>query len=146
MIGFVDPDEDTGLEIILDHSSLEIPVDVLQEKLQHAAHSEGFAIGSVNVILSHKAAVHRLNREFLGHDYPTDVVSFPLNDSPDEPLEGEIHVDLDTALERAEEFDATFEREAMRYAIHGFLHLMGYNDTTAEERAVMRELEDRYLG
>lgn len=123
-----------------------IDVDVLYEKLQIAAQAEGVDIGSVSVILSHQQAVHDLNREFLDHDYPTDVVTFPMNDSADEPLEGEIHVDLDMATERAKEFRATFEQEAMRYAIHGLLHLIGYNDYTDEERTAMRKLEDKYLG
>jgi rRNA maturation RNase YbeY len=54
-------------------------------------------------------------------------------------------VDLDTAAERHDEFDTTFEREAFRYAVHGVLHLLGYDDASDAERTAMRETEDRYL-
>ncbi len=93
------------------------------------------------------AAVLALNRRHLGHDYLTDVLSFSLVDEDDPPgaVEGEVYVDLDTAAERCAEFGATFEQEAARYAVHGLLHLIGYDDATAEGRAAMRACEDRYL-
>jgi rRNA maturation RNase YbeY len=56
-----------------------------------------------------------------------------------------VYVDLDTAAERHEEFDTSFEEEARRYVAHGVLHLVGYDDRDADEQAVMRRLEDRFL-
>jgi rRNA maturation RNase YbeY len=60
-------------------------------------------------------------------------------------VEGEVYVDLDTAAERHEEFDTSFEREAYRYVIHGLLHLMGYDDATSEGQETMRQKENQYL-
>ncbi|MFN3595794.1 MAG: rRNA maturation RNase YbeY [Rubricoccaceae bacterium] len=109
---------------------------------------EGFTLGALGVILADHAAVHALNRDWLGHDYETDVLSFSLDD--DAParrvIDGEVYVDLDTAAERAPEFETTFEQEALRYVAHGVLHLAGYDDATDDARAFMRRLEDRYLG
>jgi rRNA maturation RNase YbeY len=112
-----------------------------------ALDGEGFAIADLSVVLADHAAVHALNRDWLGHDYETDVVSFVLDEAApgNRVVDGEVYVDLDTAAERAPEFDADFEEEALRYALHGLLHLMGYDDATETERRRMRSLEDRYL-
>ena len=56
-----------------------------------------------------------------------------------------MYVDLDTAAERHEEFDTTFEREAYRYVVHGVLHLLGYDDATEDGQQTMRALEDEYV-
>ena len=101
----------------------------------------------LSVVLADRATVHALNREWLGHDNPTDVVSFPLDEeaAAEGVIEGEVYVDLDTAAERAPEFGAAFEEEALRYVVHGLLHLAGHDDATDADRARMRALEDRYL-
>lgn len=85
-----------------------------------------------------------MNREFLEHDYPTDVLSFRISDEGD-ALEGEVYVDLDMAAERAPEFGTRFSHEAARYVVHGLLHLAGHDDAQPEQREHMRELENRYL-
>jgi len=101
----------------------------------------------LSVVLADRATVHALNREWLGHDNPTDVVSFPLDEeaAAEGVIEGEVYVDLDTAAERAPEFGGAFEEEALRYVVHGLLHLVGHDDATDADRARMRALEDRYL-
>ncbi|MDX1531742.1 MAG: rRNA maturation RNase YbeY, partial [Rhodothermales bacterium] len=120
----------------------------LERLLRRAAAAEGFTVRYLGVVLTDHAAVHALNRDFLGHDYETDVVSFPLDEAAvaERVVDGEVYVDLDTAAERAPEFGADFEEEARRYALHGLLHLMGYDDATDAERAAMRAREDRHLG
>ncbi len=119
----------------------------LEAVLRRAVAGEGFAVHYLGVVLTGRAEVHALNRDFLGHDYPTDVVSFPLEEGAvaERVVDGEVYVDLDTAAERAPEFGASFEDEATRYALHGLLHLMGHDDATDAERQAMRALEDRYL-
>lgn len=116
----------------------------LERLLRHVLAAEGASWESVDVILADHATVLELNRTYLGHDYLTDVLSFPLH-AEGEPVSGEVYVDLDTAAERHAEFGVTFEEEARRYAVHGLLHLLGYDDATPEERAAMHALEDRYL-
>jgi rRNA maturation RNase YbeY len=108
---------------------------------------EGFSIQELSIVLADHATVHALNRMWLDHDYETDVVSFPLDEAAiaDRRIDGEIYVDLDTAAERASDVGSSFEEEALRYAVHGLLHLMGHDDETEEQRTAMRVLEDRYL-
>ncbi len=97
-------------------------------------------------MLSDHATVHALNREFLSHDYETDVLSFPMNDEPDPSVvDGEVYVDLDTAHERCSEFGTTFKAETYRYVVHGLLHLLGYEDESPALKKEMRKKEDLYL-
>lgn len=98
--------------------------------------------GAITVIFVDAPTLLRMNRDFLGHDYHTDVITFPLEARP---LEGEIYIDLDTASAQAKEYGVRFYDEARRLVIHGTLHLLGYDDATADQRAAMSALEDRFL-
>ena len=88
--------------------------------------------------------IHELNRRYLDHDWPTDVLSFVLEDSP-ERLEGEIVVSAETAAARAGEYGWPPSDELLLYVLHGILHLLGYDDKTAEAEARMRDREAHYL-
>jgi rRNA maturation RNase YbeY len=120
--------------------------DTIERLVQHVVEAEDASLVHVGVVLSNHETVRRLNETYLDHDYNTDVISFSLqeNESPD-AVEGEVYVDLDTAAERHEEFDTTFERETYRYVVHGVLHLLGYDDATDEGQSTMRKREDTYL-
>ena len=91
--------------------------------------------------------IQKMNKQFLDHDYATDVLSFPLFDNENEEgiLEGEIAISYDTAHERAGEFGWGTENELLLYAIHGTLHLVGLSDQTEQERNVMRGAEKEIL-
>ena len=120
----------------------------MREAVERVAAGEALAVVELSIVLADHAAVRALNRDWLGHDYDTDVLSFPLDDEAAgrREIDGEVYVDLDTAAERAPEFDMPFELEALRYVVHGVLHLAGHDDATEAGRAAMRALEDRYLG
>ncbi len=97
---------------------------------------------SVSVILVDDAKIHAMNKEFLHHDYPTDIITFPLEE---DTIDGELYISLDTAARQAAEYGVSFTNELMRLAVHGTLHLVGYDDATDEERKEMSRLEDRYI-
>lgn len=103
---------------------------------------EGKSLESIGVIFCDHATLLELNREWLEHDWHTDVISFLLEE---DPIEGEVYIDVETAQERHEEFDSTLTSEIERYVIHGLLHLCGHDDATDEQRAAMQTLENRYL-
>jgi probable rRNA maturation factor len=103
---------------------------------------EGKAWAHLSVVLADHETVLSLNKEWLDHDWNTDVISFLLEEAP---IEGEVYVDVETAAERHGEFDAPLTEEILRYVVHGILHLCGHDDASEEERAAMRVLEDRYL-
>jgi len=138
------PSPSPTLSIEQAHPERHFNSEPLRALLRTVATGEDCTLGAVTVVLADHETVLRLNRDYLGHDYLTDVLSFDLSDGP-ERVDGEIYVDLDTASERHAEFNTTFEREVHRYAVHGLLHLIGYDDSSPEEQALMRRLEDRYL-
>ncbi|MFB6249680.1 MAG: rRNA maturation RNase YbeY [Salinibacter sp.] len=138
------------LSIEHDHSSRSVDADAVEALVRHVLEAEGARPVHVSIVLSDHDTVRRLNAAYLDHDYNTDVLSFSLRDedaaaAPAPTAEGEVYVDLDTAAERHEEFETSFEREAYRYVVHGVLHLLGYDDGTEEGRETMRALEDQYL-
>ena len=142
-----EPWAESGLEIHTAHEARRLDADLVRAVVEAVCAGEGVTVASLNVVLGDHALVHDLNREWLGHDYETDVVSFVLDEHAQARgvLDGEVYVDLDTAAERADEFGVTPEHEALRYVAHGVLHLVGHDDATDEQRDAMRALEDRYL-
>ena len=134
-----------GLEVHAAHASRQLSEAKVRAVVAAVCAGENVRVQSLGVVLADHALVHDLNREWLGHDWETDVVSFTLDEDAPGEIDGEVYVDLDTAAERAPEFGATAEREALRYVAHGVLHLAGHDDATDADRAAMRALEDRYL-
>jgi probable rRNA maturation factor len=98
----------------------------------------------ISIAVVDDATIHLLNRQHLGHDYPTDVLSFPLEDSPDR-LQGEIVVSADTAQQNAPDFGWSFTEELCLYVVHGALHLVGFRDKTTTEADLMRQAEREML-
>lgn len=143
---------DERISLQIQHPELTLAPHLCRRVLSHVADGEGVRIESLTVVLSDHQTVHDLNRRYLGHDYVTDVLAFDYSESASEAedagggaVDGEIYVDLDTAHERHEEFGVGFQHEALRYLIHGMLHLVGYVDETSGDKQEMRTLEDRYL-
>ena len=81
--------------------------------------------------------IHDVNRRFLGHDYPTDVIAFDLRGEIDDGLDGEIVVSVTTASHEAKSRDHGEVEELLFYCVHGTLHLLGYEDHEPERRARM---------
>lgn len=102
----------------------------------------GCESATVNVIYLNDEDIHKMNKEYLDHDYPTDVITFTLDE---DELEGEIYIGVETAEENAKKYDAKIEEELLRLAAHGALHLMNEDDSTDEERERMHKLENKYL-
>jgi rRNA maturation RNase YbeY len=149
----VPPEYSEPLSIEQDHPSRRLNPETLRSLIRHVVATEGATLTHLSLVLTNHDAVRRLNQSYLDHDYDTDVLSFSLRDGPapnalsaqDDGVEGEVYVDLDTAAERHEEFDTSFNREAYRYVVHGLLHLIGYDDAEPSGQAEMREKEDQYL-
>ncbi len=95
------------------------------------------------VIFTFNGFIRRINREFLRHNYVTDVITFCLG--KDGGAEGEIYINLDAAKKQANYYKIPYAEEVRRLLIHGTLHLIGYDDGTAVKRKKMSEKEDKYL-
>jgi len=98
----------------------------------------------VSVAIVDDETILQLNRQFLAHDYPTDVLSFALEDDPPR-LEGEIVVSVDTAHRCAVEAGWSPADELLLYVLHGALHLAGFGDKDPHDAAEMRAAESRLL-
>lgn len=104
----------------------------------------GYTAGEVSIAIVADAEMHEYNRQYLQHDYPTDVLSFVL-EAEAEYLVGQIIVSADYAAGEAAKFGWSIDDEVLLYAIHGALHLVGYDDQESELKAEMREQEKFYL-
>ena len=134
------------VEILDEQTILKPDLNRIREVCGFILADAGVNSGRVAVVLVDNETIQQYNREFLKHDFPTDVISFPLEERLEQGyLEGEILVSTETAKERAAEFQWSAEEEMLLYAVHGILHLTGYDDTTPEERVVMRQKEAEYL-
>lgn len=114
--------------------------------------AEGTPPGSeVDVTLVDDERIHELNREYRGADRPTDVLSFALNEGDmSEPeaarlLLGDVIISAERALAQSREYDHSLAREICYLAVHGTLHLLGYDHGTPEDTAVMRQKEEEAL-
>lgn len=138
------------LEIDISDRQTQLAVDLrrLREVVRHVLVEEGLPAARISLALVDDAAIHRLNREFLGHDYPTDVISFVLDQSPPGApgfLEGELVVSTETASRAAPAHGWTPHDELLLYVVHGLLHLCGYDDLADEARPAMRRRERQLL-
>lgn len=105
----------------------------------------GIRRGSLSLAVVDDAEMHRLNRLHLEHDYPTDVLSFLLENPSEEELEGEVIVSADTADREARLYGWSLTDELLLYVIHGCLHLVGHDDHADEDREQMRLAEKQVL-
>jgi probable rRNA maturation factor len=101
----------------------------------------------LEIVFLDDAAIRKLNRAYKGESVPTDVLSFGIDrrEFGEKKFLGEIFISLDTARRNAKIFGAAFEEEVVLYVIHGILHLFGYDDLTAVERARMSRKQERIL-
>ena len=102
-----------------------------------------FAVGNINYIFCSDERELEVNRQFLGHDYYTDVITFDYTSG--KTLNGDIFISLDTVRSNAEMVGAPFEEELRRIIIHGILHLTGQGDKTPETKAQMTAKEEHAL-
>lgn len=87
----------------------------------------------------------QINRQFLQHDYYTDIITFPLSDGVSKTVESELYISIDRIADNAKKHKVEFELELFRVIFHGILHLIGYNDKTAKQEKAMRAKEDEWL-
>jgi len=98
----------------------------------------------INCIFVEDDALRNMKIEYFDEDVYTDIISFTLDCSEDF-LEGELYISPARIRENASEYNVPVKQEFMRVLIHGFLHLMGYDDATEEEKETMKEREDHFL-
>ncbi|MDR2894831.1 MAG: rRNA maturation RNase YbeY [Alistipes sp.] len=108
-----------------------------------AAKAEDFGLGAVNFIFCGPERHLEMNRTYLGHDWPTDVITFDY--TSDGRISGDIFIDPATVARNAAALCVAPEAEMRRVMVHGVLHLCGHGDATPREQRAMRAREDFYL-
>lgn len=114
--------------------------------LREVAEAEGYQLGDVNYIFCSAARLLEMNKEFLGHDYFTDIITFDYSDRKgSRVVSGDIFIDVETVADNARIYGATKIQEMRRVVVHGVLHLCGQKDKTPRANAQMHRKEDKYL-
>lgn len=105
--------------------------------------SENKKEGDINYIFCDDEFILEINKQYLNHDYYTDIISFDY--SVGNELHGDIFVSIERVQENAEDFNVTFDEELKRVVIHGILHYCGYKDKSEQDELIMRQKEDEKI-
>lgn len=99
--------------------------------------------GDLSFILTSDSELKKINREFLGRDYYTDVIAFDYGEG--ETVKGEVYISRDTVQRNANNYKVSLRNELIRVILHGTLHLCGYKDKSNAQKDKMRRTEDKWL-
>jgi len=124
-----------------------VPLDYqgLKAAARTVLEGEGVADAKITLAFVDNVHIHRLNKQFLNHDEPTDVLTFPYTSPGAKTLEGEVVIGAEVAREYAADRGHEVGLELVLYVVHGCLHLCGYTDTDDADSAKMRMKEREYL-
>ena len=146
------------VEIANEQDAFDVDESKVQEAIEHTLAQERVVGADISVALIDNEQIHELNVRYLSHDYPTDVLSFLLEEDgpdmappPDQPrgtgktIEGELIVSCEMAAHVAAEYHWSPQDELLLYIVHGLLHLCGYDDLSDHEQKIMRKRECEIL-
>jgi len=117
----------------------------MREIVRTVLAGEDVADYEISLAFVDNATIHVLNKRYLNHDEPTDVLSFPFSDANAKKLTGELVLGVEVATERAKEMGHAVDVELALYVIHGLLHLCGYDDKSDSAERAMRDRERHFL-
>jgi probable rRNA maturation factor len=126
----------------------QVPIDRarMREVVRTVLEGESIPDAEISLAFVDNPTIHALNKRYLEHDEPTDVLSFPLSEPNARRLAGELVIGAEVAREQADSRGHDVQAELALYVIHGLLHLCGYDDKSASAAADMRQRERYYLG
>lgn len=121
----------------------EIPSQSLIDTTPVLIVDEGCVLGDITFVFCSDEELLGVNKEFLNHDYYTDIITFDYSEGS--VISGDLFISIDRVKENALSFNVQITEELHRVAFHGVLHLLGYNDKTEAEVIIMRSKENHYL-
>ena len=130
------------INVINDSAKKFLPKSKIEKAVGKAFKSEKVKKADILIVLCDDIYIRELNKKYLKHDFPTDVLAFTLGE---DTIEGEIYVSYERAKEQAEEYKVSLTNELLRLAVHGALHLVGYDDKTKKQKELMFQLESSYI-
>ncbi|MDD3806658.1 MAG: rRNA maturation RNase YbeY [Candidatus Marinimicrobia bacterium] len=128
---------ESKLRLPLNHNEIHHLIHALLKKYQ-------FLSAEINIVFMSDESLRDMKKTYCGEDVFTDIISFTF-ECQEDYLEGELYISLPRVRENAALFDVSIRQECVRILIHGFLHLIGYDDETTEEKNQMLALENQYL-
>jgi probable rRNA maturation factor len=120
-----------------------LPYKTWIKKVVSDISNHSMRVGDVNIVFCSDNYLLSVNREFLKHNYYTDIITFDYNHS--NVLSGDLLISIDTVRANSLEYNVPFEEELHRVIIHGVLHLLGFGDANHEEKIIMTSMENRAL-
>jgi rRNA maturation RNase YbeY len=119
----------------------------LRRWIQEVIRQEGYTAGEINYVFCSSEYHRQMNRDFLGHDYYTDVITFEDRESRVEEgiVAGEVYIDVATVEDNADIYNVLPINEMRRIIVHGALHLCGHKDKSKWAEKNMRRMENKYL-
>lgn len=117
--------------------------DQTNKLLKLLLNEEGYELGDLNYIFCNDDYLLNINKQYLNHDYYTDIISF--DNTVNKIVYGDIYISTDRVKDNSLTFNTTFENELARIIIHGLLHLCGYKDKSQNDKQIMTQKEDYYL-
>lgn len=132
------------ISYFLQDTDFRLPAKMFNRKwLTKAIHAENRRVGEINIIFCSDASILEANRQYLNHDFYTDIITFDFCYS--DILCGDLYIGVEEVRRNSVDFSTDFDEELARVMVHGILHLVGYDDHTDEEKIVMRSKEEEYL-
>ena len=133
-----------SIEIFFDDTEiLDLNPEFFVSWLSEVCSREKCTLGRLNLVFCSDEKLLEINKEFLNHDYYTDIITF--GNIEDDYVGGELYLSVDRVRENANDLNIEFTHELYRVVVHGVLHLCGYKDKEDEELRVMRGKESEYL-
>lgn len=137
---------ENNVEIFNSSSKQFLPRKSVIEIIEKVLLSNKKSGAEVNIIYLDDDEIQKLNKQYLNHDYTTDVIAFNLDEGQEKMLlEGEVYIGVDVAERQASEYGVSLKNELLRLAVHGTLHLIGYEDDTPAKKNIMHDLENKFL-
>ena len=115
----------------------------LKQAVKNLVLNEGKSLKDLSLVFTDDDYLLEVNKQYLNHDYFTDVITFDYSDFPE--VSGDVMISLDRVKDNALSMNLAFEQEFYRVVFHGILHLCGYKDKSKEDVVLMREKEDFYI-
>ena len=122
----------------------QLDFDHVRDWIETIVHSQGYRLGELYYVFCSDDALLDINQRRLGHDFYTDIVTFPIVDEGD-IVSSEFCISLDRVAENCLTFGRSFESELLRVIIHGVLHLVGFDDHTEVDQMQMHSKEEECL-
>ncbi|MBP3254493.1 MAG: rRNA maturation RNase YbeY [Bacteroidales bacterium] len=115
----------------------------LKKWIKSVIEGHGKKCGTVSYLFTTDEKVLQINKQYLNHDFYTDIITFDYTEN--DTVNGDIFISTDRVRENAVTFNTTFDQELHRVIIHGVLHLIGFKDHSDKEQKIMRQKEDEAL-